>query len=575
MPTQSMKRFYKLLSSLCAVAILLISLQAFQVFAAPTLRTFSNPIDPNSIVVIYAEGTPANGIYPTINLLINNTVVQTFSIIDGNSRTYMYVHNAPVSVGQIKLEFTNDLYANGQDRNLHVDKLTIGNTIFETEQANVYSTGSYSNDNGCGAGYKQSEWLHCGGFFQFSGSTAPNPTPTPIASPTPTPIPTPTPTPVATPVPTPFPIATPTPVPTSTPNPAPSIGTYSTQNGIIYKNNAPIRFRGVNWFGFDTPTHVVHGLWARNWKDMIVQMKSANVNAVRIPFCPASINSSGTSSIEYSLNTDLNGLNSLQVMDKIINELNAQQMFVLLDHHRPDCNDITELWYTSSYSEQQWIDDLKFVAQRYKNLEYFMGIDLKNEPHGQVTWGTGNTSNDWKIAAEKAGKAVLSVNPNILIFVEGVQESSTCSGNIGHWWGGSLEPMNCAPISNSEIPTSKLVLSPHVYGPDVYNQGYFNEGNFPNNMASIWNAHFGFMADKGYAIVPGEWGGKYGGGDPKDVTWQNALTSYFKTKRICSTFYWSWNPNSGDTGGLLQDDWKTLQQEKLNMLNSYYSSCNQ
>ena len=569
MLTHSMKRFYRLLSSLIFIALVVFTARIIQTYAAATTQSFGNPIDPNSVLVIYASGTPANSAYPLMNLVINNTVVQTFSIVDTNSRPYMYVHTSPVNTGQVKIEFTNDLYANGQDRNLFVDKLTIGNITYETEDSSVYSSGSYSNDNGCRPGNKQSEWLHCGGYFQFSltGTTL---APTPIATPSPAPVPTPVPAPVPTPAPTPNSTPAPTPV---TP---PQTGTgYSTQNGALFKNNAKVTFRGANWFGFDTPTHVVHGLWSRSWKDMIAQMKSVNINAVRLPFCPDSIKSSGTSSIEYSLNPDLNGLNSLQVMDKIVNELNSQQMHILLDHHRPDCNNITELWYTPSYSEQQWIDDLKFLAQRYKHLEYFMGIDLKNEPHGQATWGTGNTATDWKIAAEKAGKAILSVNPNILIFVEGVQESATCSSNIGHWWGGSLEPMNCAPISNSEIPANKLVLSPHVYGPDVYSQGYFNEGNFPNNMPNIWNTHFGFMADKGYAIVPGEWGGKYGSADPKDATWQNALTEYMKSKNICSTFYWSWNPNSGDTGGLLQDDWKTPQQSKIDMLNSYYASCTQ
>ena len=27
--------------------------------------------------------------------------------------------------------------------------------------------------------------------------------------------------------------------------------------------------------------------------------------------------------------------------------------------------------------------------------------------------------------------------------------------------------------------------------------------------------------------------------------------------------YWSWNPNSGDTGGILADDWKTVNQNKM------------
>jgi endoglucanase len=31
-------------------------------------------------------------------------------------------------------------------------------------------------------------------------------------------------------------------------------------------------------------------------------------------------------------------------------------------------------------------------------------------------------------------------------------------------------------------------------------------------------------------------------------------------------FYWSWNPNSGDTGGILQDDWQSVSLDKYNNL---------
>ena len=260
----------------------------------------------------------------------------------------------------------------------------------------------------------------------------------------------------------------------------------------------------------------------------------------------------------------------------MLTEFNNQQIHILLDHHRPDCKTISELWYTGDYSESQWITDLKTLANRYKNLEYFMGIDLKNEPHGGATWGTGNILTDWNTAAERGGQAVLSANPNILVFVEGIAESNYCSGNIGHFYGENFEPVNCKPLSNNNIPANKLVMSPHVYGPDVYNQGYFSDSNFPDNMQAIWNTHFGFLKDQGYTVVPGEWGGKYGnsGGNPMDVTWQNSIVNYFKSKRICSSFYWDLNPNSGDTGGILQDDWKTPWQNKVDLLNNYFGSCN-
>ena len=178
---------------------------------------------------------------------------------------------------------------------------------------------------------------------------------------------------------------------------------YTVENGRIYddSNNA-IRLRGVNWFGFELNDHVVHGLWTREWKSMITQMKSLGFNAVRLPFCPATLQSQPVSTVNYSLNPDLQNKNSLEVFDLVINKFNNEGMYVLLDHHRPDCAAISELWYTGNYSEAQWISDLTFVANRYKNLPYFLGVDLKNEPHGAATWGTGNNATDWNKAAERA-----------------------------------------------------------------------------------------------------------------------------------------------------------------------------
>lgn len=358
---------------------------------------------------------------------------------------------------------------------------------------------------------------------------------------------------------------------------------YSTREGVIFKGSDPIQLKGVNWFGFETQNHVAHGLWSRAYKGeegMISQMKEMGINAVRVPVCPATLNGTNVDSVDYSKNPDLQNLNSIEALDKVLRELNANQMYILLDMHRVDaeCSYISDLWTVGSYTEADWISDLQKMANRFSELEYLMGIDLKNEPHGSATWGTGNSATDWNTAAEKAGKAVLDINPNVLIFVEGVQENSVCSdGTYSHWWGGNLEPFACDPIDPEFIPKSKLVLSPHVYGPDVFGQAYFNDEDFPNNMPTIWDQHFGYLVEEGYTIVPGEWGGKYGlesgnTSDP-DRIWQDALVDYFLDRQICNSFYWSWNPNSGDTGGILQDDWSTIHSEKREMLNNYWNSC--
>ena len=340
---------------------------------------------------------------------------------------------------------------------------------------------------------------------------------------------------------------------------------YYVEDGKVYNDSSQeINLYGVSWFGFETNNHVVHGLWARNWKDMIEQIKGLGFTAIRLPFCPATLNDVGVTSINYSLNPDLQGLNSLEIMDKVIDELDRQGFYVLLDHHTSDCQTIEELWYNSNYSEQDWVSDLVFVANRYRDVERVFAIDIKNEPHGPATWGTGNSLTDWNTAAEKAASEVLQANPKILIFVQGIESNPTCSSSINHWWGGNLEPFDCFPLN---IPSDKLVLSPHVYGPDVFVQPYFNDFNFPNNMPDIWETHFGTLVDRGYAVIIGEFGGRYGnGGDPRDRAWQDALINYMDGKGMTNFFYWSWNPNSGDTGGILQDNWQDVWQGKIALL---------
>jgi endoglucanase len=280
---------------------------------------------------------------------------------------------------------------------------------------------------------------------------------------------------------------------------------FAVRDGELTDDGTPVHLFGVSWFGAETFDHVPHGLWSRDYQDMIGQMVELGFNAVRLPVCPRTLDNALPSSIDYHKNPGLVGLGGLEVLDRIIAELDRQGVYILLDHHRPDCQAISELWTTPSYSEQEWIDDLVFMAERYRGVARFIGIDLKNEPHGTATWGTGDPATDWNLAAERAAAAVLAVNPDILVFVEGVGDNPVCSSATNHWWGGNLEPQRCAPLS---IREDKLVFSPHVYGPDVYPQPYFDDPAFPANLPAIWDQHFGFLAAEGHALVPGEFGGK-------------------------------------------------------------------
>lgn len=112
--------------------------------------------------------------------------------------------------------------------------------------------------------------------------------------------------------------------------------------------------------------------------------------------------------------------------------------------------------------------------------------------------------------------------------------------------------------------SGRVVYSPHTYGPNVFNQPYFSDPSFPANMPRIWDKHFGFIRlFKTSAIVTGEWGGSTAG---KNGVWLNAYMSYLKSNDITDNFFWCVNPNSGDTGGLLLDDWVSPDTNKLSLL---------
>jgi endoglucanase len=207
---------------------------------------------------------------------------------------------------------------------------------------------------------------------------------------------------------------------------------HTSGNQIFDASNQTVRIAGVNWYGFETTDEVAHGLWAQDYRSILNAVKANGYNTVRLPYSNQMVESPIVpSNISYNnsggaINTDLKGLNSLQIMDKIIAYAGQIGLRVILDNHRSEAGNSAEangLWYTSAYPEDAWINDWKTLASRYGGNTTVIGADLRNEPHnatsGGSCWGCGSATNDWRLAAQRAGNAVLSVNSNWLIFVEG------------------------------------------------------------------------------------------------------------------------------------------------------------
>lgn len=333
---------------------------------------------------------------------------------------------------------------------------------------------------------------------------------------------------------------------------------YWVGDGRIHYGERELHLYGLNWFGLETDARALFGVQEaqRSVADFLAQVKSLGFNALRVPLSPESIDPGFP-------NPDWAKRGALDTGREHFEELAAAaedaQLYMLWDIHT--CSSAVGFRKTgptdpacTGYGEDEWLANLGTLAELAKNYApYVVGIDLFNEPHG-LTWEA------WKALAEEGGRTVLRANPRILTFVEGVG-SEGYQGAEPVFWGENLTGVRLAPI---DLPAARLVYSPHVYGPSVYAQPYFTAGDFPANMPAIWDDHFGFLFGQSSAVVPGEFGGRYTG---SDKTWQDAFVDYLRERSTSrSFFYWSLNPNSGDTGGLLLDDWRTVNMDKLNLL---------
>jgi endoglucanase len=364
---------------------------------------------------------------------------------------------------------------------------------------------------------------------------------------------------------------------------------HTSGNQILDSSGNPVRIAGVNWYGFETPDEVAHGLWAQDYHTVIDTIKNLGYNTIRIPFSnqmaetpvvPQNLsfyNNSGP------INTDLKGLNSLQILDKIIAYAGQDGLKVILDDHRSEAGESAEdngLWYTSAYPASAWVNDWATLAKRYAGNSTVIGFDLRNEPHTPTgdtyaqgaTWGTGDQNTDVRLAYEQAGNAILANDPNALIFCEGISENPNSSGGYdGTWWGGDLAMAGQYPVVLNS--PGHLVYSAHDYGPNLFQQTWFNSSTTSASLDAVWNKFWGYLYTQAIAPV---WAGEFGtGNSASDVSsstpgsqgqWFSSLVSYISSNKWMGWTYWALNGE--DSYALLDNNYDAtpVSSAKQNLL---------
>ena len=456
-------------------------------------------------------------------------------------------------------------------------------------------------------------------------------------------------------------------------------------SGRITRNGTVFPVRCGNWFGLEgryeihsdpvnpggAPMELYMGntFWAnggagtgRTVAQDMAEFAAAGINMIRVPVVPQTLTGTDPQGKDPVLknHASVRVANSLLALQQLITTAAQNNVQVLLDMHscsnyvgwrkgrldaRPPWVDATRDNYeftredsscaatlnpasvtrVQAYSEAQWLNDLKTLATMGQSIgvDNIIGIDLYNEPW-DYTWA------DWKTLTEHAFTAINSVNPNTLVFVEGVGGSNgnqdgtpttfaaTPFGNAvtNVNWGENLFAAGANPPN---IPKDRLVFSPHTYGPSVFVQRQFidpaqqvtggkcagldgdaagdakcNLVINPTLLNQGWEEHYGYLKQLGYAVVLGEFGGnldwpkgvaairnqnRYGYlAQGFDSQWQTALVNYLVSKGI-EGCYWSLNPESTDTAGWMNTvydpisntagwgQWTSLDARKTTLLN--------
>jgi endoglucanase len=333
---------------------------------------------------------------------------------------------------------------------------------------------------------------------------------------------------------------------------------------IVDRDGRTVVLQGVNWFGFETSARLPHGLWQRDLAAMMGQVRRMGFNTIRLPFSLQALRATEPVA-NVGPNAELKGRTPQQAMDVVIDAAARAGLMILLENHSQADDGYTHgLWYgQAGFTEDDWVRAWQGLARRYRSRSNVIGADLKNEPHGDATWGTGGPT-DWRRAATRAGNAVTAIAPDWLVVVEGIEKTVPGGKLATHWWGGNLEGVRHAPVKLDRA--NRVVYSPHEYGPGVFPQPWFGRADTPRLLAQRWRDGWGYIAEQGIApLLVGEFGGRKVDLASDEGRWQRQFLDHLAKTGISWT-YWALNPNSGDTGGVLRDDWTTVDRPKLAVL---------
>jgi endoglucanase len=297
-----------------------------------------------------------------------------------------------------------------------------------------------------------------------------------------------------------------------------------------------VKLRMVNWYGAESPDYVVGGLKYQPIAAIINEIVSMGFNGVRLPWSNRMWQSNPlVSGNLVTANPQFVGEHARTIFAQVVQDLANAGLMVILDDHNSNAewccsaSDGNTLWYNAAYPQSAWLADWKAMATQFAGVPQVIGVDLRNEPRGAATWG-GSSSTDWHAAAQRGGDAVQSVDPRLLVFVEGTNYATDLAG--------------VAKLPVKLTVAGHVVYEAHDYGFDTKVTSY---DDWVSKIQSGW----GYLVGKDPL-----WVGEFGTCNTADncVTsndsadnglWFSAITRYLRYHNV-NWSYWAVNGTKSD-----------------------------
>lgn len=250
---------------------------------------------------------------------------------------------------------------------------------------------------------------------------------------------------------------------------------------IVDADGKRFKLASVNWYGASDIFFVPMGLDIIHRSEIAKTIKKMGFNSVRFPYSDQMVlenpiidvkhlqanldlleplHSSNKAGDQTRLEEEPTGPRALDVYNACVTAMTDEGLAVIPNDHITNAawcdgmNLCDSSWKNSHYgpickiyqTTESWIENWKTIMRPFIDNPLVIGADLRNEPRG--LWGT-MTWSMWATAAEQASEALLAMQPNWLMFVEGVGSANDCSG------------ARTRPVKLSV--SDRVVYSSHVY----------------------------------------------------------------------------------------------------------------